>query len=51
MFITLNLSGFLVQLEDGFRRINIRQMKSMVGRKVVDTLSLAQAKVILKKYM
>ena len=37
-------SGFIAQFEGGFRRINIRQMKPMVGRKVVDTLLVAQAK-------
>ena len=48
VFITFNLSGFVAQLEGGFRWENIRQMKPMVGRKVVDTLSVAQAK---KKYL
>ena len=41
------LSGFVSQLGGGFRRSNIRRMKPMVGRKVVDTLSVAQAQ---KKY-
>ena len=44
-------SAFVVQIEGVFRWENIRQMKPMVGRKVIDTLSVAESKVTLNKYM
>ena len=44
-------SGFVAQLGGGFRQENLRHMKPMVERKVVDTLSVAQAKVKLNKYL
>ena len=46
----LEPSGFIAHLGGGFRRKNIHQMKPMVGRKVVDTISKAQAKVKSQKY-
>ena len=47
----LNLSVIVAQLGGGFRQTNLCQMKPMVGRKFVDTFSVAQALVALKNHL
>ena len=44
IILYLEPSGFVTQIGGGFRQSNIRQAKPMVGRKVVDTLAVAQVK-------